>query len=167
INPQVTATREAANPLAGAGFGSLIATQMLEQSLTFSYAGLFLDGYTETGTTNPLTLDDRDVHIASARAALALPFEAIHANGALTTVRLIGGVEVRTQFGDDAISGTLLGQSVSTTLDDDDVALGGFLGLSGEYQTTSGLIAYANAEGLLETDASWQLSADAGLRIAF
>lgn len=167
INPQVTATREAANPLAGAGFGSLVATQTLEQSLTFSYAGLFLDGYTETGTTNPLTLDDRSIHIASARAALALPFEANHTDGALTTIRMIGGLEVRTQFGDDAISGTLLGQSVSTTLDDDDVALGGFLGLAGEYQTPSGLTAYANAEGLVQADASWQLSANAGLRIAF
>eukprot|EP00752_Nemacystus_decipiens_P019442 g17498.t1 len=167
INPQLTMTREAANPLAGAGFGSLVAMQTLDQSLTFSYAGLLLDGYTETGTTNPLSLDDRSVHVASVRAALALPFEATHADGSLTTLRLIGGVEARTQFGDDGVSGTLLGQSVSTTLDDDDASLGGFLGLSAEYQATTGFTAYANAEGLLETDASWQLSARAGLRIAF
>jgi len=167
INPQVTMTREASNPLAGIGFGALMGTQTLEQSLTLSYAGLFLDGYTETGTTNPLTLDDRSIHVASARAALALPFEAIHAYGALTTLRLIGGVEARTQFGDNGVSGTLLGQTVSTTLDDDDAVLGGFLGLSGEYQTTTGLTAYANVEGLIEADASWQLSANAGLRMAF
>lgn len=167
INPQLTMTREAANPLVGAGLGSLIATQTLEQSLTFSYAGLFLDGYTETGTTNPLNLDDRSVHVASVRAALALPFEATHADGSLTTLRLIGGVEARTQFGDGDVTGTLLGQSVSTTLDDDDASLGGFLGLSAEYQATTGFTAYADAEGLLETDASWQLSARAGLRIAF
>jgi len=167
INPQVTMTREADNPFAGAGFGSLVATQTLEQSLTFSYAGLFLDGYTETGTSNPLTLDDRAIHVASARASLALPFEAIHTDGALTTLRLIGGVEARTQFGDDTISGTLLGQTVSTTPSDDDATLGGFLGLSGEYQTTSGLTAYANAEALLETNSAYQLSATAGLRIAF
>lgn len=167
INPQVTMTREASNPLAGIGFGALMGTQTLEQSLTLSYAGLFLDGYTETGTTNPLTLDDRSIHVTSARAALALPFEAIHADGALTTLRLIGGVEARTQFGDNGVSGTLLGQTVSTTLDDDDAVLGGFLGLSGEYQTTTGLTAYANVEGLVEADASWQLSANAGLRMAF
>jgi len=167
INPQLTMTREADNPFAGAGFGSLVATQTLEQSLTFSYAGLFLDGYTETGTTNPLTLDDRPIHIAAARAALALPFEALHADGVLTTIRLIGGVEARTQFGDDAISGTLLGQTVSTTLDDDDATLGGFLGLSGEHQTSSGLTAYANAEAMLETNSAYQISATAGLRVAF
>ncbi|MBO6673697.1 MAG: autotransporter outer membrane beta-barrel domain-containing protein [Rhizobiales bacterium] len=167
INPQVTMTREAGNLLAGAGFGSLVATQTLEQSLTFSYAGLFLDGYTETGTTNPLTLDDRSIHVASARAALALPFEAAHAGGAVTTLRLIGGVEARTRFGDDDVSGTLLGQSVSTTLDDDNFDAGAFVGLAGEYQTTTGLTAYTNAEALLDTNAAWQVSATAGLRIAF
>jgi hypothetical protein len=167
INPQFTMTREAGNPLAGAGFGSLVAAQTLEQSLTLSYAGLLLDGYTETGTTNPLTLNGRDVHVASARAAIALPFERNEADGALTTLRLIGGLEARTQFGDDSVSGTLLGQTVSTTLSDDDAAFGGFLGLSGEYQTTTGLTAYANAEALLETNSAWQASATAGLRIAF
>lgn len=167
INPQVTMTREAGNPLAGAGFGSLVAAQALEQSLTLSYAGLWLDGYTETGTTNPLTLNGRDVHVASARAAIALPFERVAADGALTTLRLIGGLEARTQFGDDSVSGSLLGQAVSTTLGGDDESLGGFLGLSGEYQTASGLTAYANTEAMLETNSAWQASATAGLRIAF
>lgn len=167
INPQITMTREAANPLAGRTFHGFLASPALEQSMTLSYAGLLLDGYTESGTTNPLTLDDRSVHIASARAALALPFERIEAVGALTTLRLIGGLEARTQFGDDTISGTLLGQAVSTTLDDDAFTGGAFLGLAGEYETTTGLTAYANLEAMLETDMSYQLSATAGLRIAF
>lgn len=167
INPQVTMTREVANPLAGQIFHGFAATTALEQILTLSYAGLFLDGYTETGTTNPLTLDDRSVHVASARAAVALPFERVEADGALTTLRLIGGVEARTQFGDDTVSGTLLGQAVSSTLDDDDFAAGAFLGFSAEHQTTNGLTAYADAEALLETDMSFQLSANVGLRIAF
>lgn len=167
INPQITMTREAANPLAGRTFHGFSASPALEQSMTLSYAGLFMDGYTETGTTNPLTLDDRSVHIASARAALTLPFERIEADGALTTLRLIGGLEARTQFGDDTIAGTLLGQAVSTTLDDDAFTGGAFLGLAGEYETTTGLTAYANLEAMLETDMSYQLSATAGLRIAF
>lgn len=167
INPQLTMTRQAANPLAGSALGALMATNTLEQMLTLSYTGLFLDGYTETGTTSPLTLNDRDVHLASARAALALPFEAIHEDGAQTTVRLVGGVEARTQFGDDTVSGTLLGQAVSTTVADDDFTAGAFVGLSSEYATANGMTAYANAEGLIETDAAWQVSATAGLRIAF
>eukprot|EP00752_Nemacystus_decipiens_P019474 g17530.t1 len=167
INPQVTATRTASNPWAGQSVYGFVATPTLEQSLTVSYAGLFLDGYTETGTTNPLTLNDRSVHVASARAAIALPFERTEADGALTTLRLIGGLEARTQFGDDTVSGTLLGQAVRSTLDDDDFDAGAFLGLAGEYQTTSGLTAYAQAEAMLDTDLSYQISASAGLRIAF
>lgn len=167
INPQVTLTRETANPLAGQTFHGFAASPALEQSLTLSYAGLFLDGYTETGTTNPLTLDDRAVQVASARATLALPFEQVAASGALTTLRLIGGLEARTRFGDDAISGTLLGQAVSTSLDDRSFAGGAFLGLSVEHETTSGLTAYADLEAMLETDMSYQLTANAGLRIAF
>lgn len=165
INPQITATNSSPTGFTSTTMGFGLAS--IEQSLTLSYAGLFLDGYTETGTTNPLSLDDRSVHVASARAALALPFEAVHADGALTTIRLIGGIEARTQFGDDGVSGTLLGQTVSTTLSDDDATFGGFLGVSGEYQTTTGLTAYANAESLIETDAAYQISATAGLRIAF
>lgn len=165
INPQLTATNSTPTGFTATPMGFGLAS--IEQSLTLSYAGLWLDGYTETGTTNPLTLNDRDVHVASARATITLPFERVEANGALTTLRLIGGLEARTQFGDDTVSGTLLGQAVSTTLGGDDQTLGGFLGLSGEYQTTIGLTAYANAEALIETDASWQLSATAGLRVAF
>jgi hypothetical protein len=168
VNPQVTVTNSTPtgfSPTDTALLGFALPT--IEQSLTLAYAGLFVDGYTETGTTNPLTLDDRAIHIASARAALALPFQAAHTGGAATTLRLIGGIEARTRFGDDAISGTLLGQSVTTALDDKDVTLSAFLGLSGEYQTTSALTAYANAEILLENNASYRLSATAGLRIAF
>lgn len=167
INPQVTATREATNPFAGRIFHGFTAAPTLQQSVSLSYTGLFLNGYTETGTTNPLTLNSRSVHIASARAALTLPFERIEANGATTTQRLTGGVEARTQFGDDTVSGTLLGKAVSTTLDDDNFAGGAFVGLSGTYETASGVTAYANAEAMIETDASWQFSAAAGLRIAF
>lgn len=165
INPQVTATNSIPTGFTSTTMG--FGLRAVEQSLTLSYAGLFLDGYTETGTTNPLTLDARALHLASARAALALPFERIATDGALTTLRLIGGIEARTQFGDDTVSGTLLGQTVSAALDGDDSTFGGFLGLSGEYQTTSGLTAYANAEGLLETNSAYQISANAGLRIAF
>jgi hypothetical protein len=165
INPQLTATNTMVLGSTATTMG--FALSRVEQSLTLSYASLFLDGYTETGTTNPLTLNDRDIHVASARATLALPFERVEADGALTTVRLIGGVQARTQFGDDGVSGTLLGQAVSTTLSDDDASFGGFVGLAAEYQTTSGLTAYANAEALLETNSAYQLSATAGLRIAF
>jgi hypothetical protein len=167
VNPQATATRQADNPLESISIGSLRGSQTLEQSVTLSYAGLFLDGYTETGTTNPLTLDSRAIHVASTRASLALPFAATHAGGATTTLRLSGGLEARTQFGTDSVSGTLLGQAVSTTLDDEDVTLGAFLGLSAEHQSTSGLTAYADAEALLETNAAYQLSATTGLRVAF
>lgn len=167
ITPQVTATRQADNPLAGQSFNGFTAGANLEQSLNLSYAGLFLDGYTETGTTNPLTLNDRTIHLASARATLALPFERVEANGATTTLRVTGGVEARTQFGDDTVSGTLLGQTVSTTLDDDDFSAGAFVGLSGDYETTGGLTAYANVEAMIENDASWQMSLQAGLRIRF
>lgn len=56
----------------------------------------------------------------------------IHADGALTMLRLNGGVEARTQFGDDTVSGTELGQADTTTLDNDAFTGGAFLGLSGE-----------------------------------
>lgn len=91
----------------------------------------------------------------------------IHADGALTMLRLNGGVEARTQFGDDTVSGTELGQADTITLDNDAFNGGAFLGLSGENPATTDLTAYANAEAMLETEMAYQLSTNAGLRIAF
>jgi len=49
------------------------ARSTIEASASLRYAGLFLDGFTETGSPANLTVDDREVHLAVARAVLSAP----------------------------------------------------------------------------------------------
>ncbi len=139
----------------------------LEGSLALRYAGLFLDGYTESGTTAPLTVDDRDVHVGVARLQIAAPSETVYANGSAFRYRLKAGLEARTNFGGETIDGALLGQNISFNPGGENNSLGGFAGLSAEFDTGSGFVFTAGGEGLLETTGSYQLSGRAGVGLRF
>lgn len=156
VSPSVTITRPAE-----------IAGQRVEGSLGLRYAGLFLDSYTESGTTAPQTIDSRDVHVGVARLQVALPREKVTSDGSLLSYRVQAGLEARTNFGGDTVDGVLLGQNISFNTGDDIDTLGGYLSLSGEYQTQNGLIVSAGTEAIYESSGSYQFSARAGLEFRF
>ncbi|GAB5510304.1 MAG: hypothetical protein Rhims3KO_17050 [Hyphomicrobiales bacterium] len=142
--------------------------QDFEPFVTLRYAGLFMDGFTETGTAAPLTLDSQTLHLATARLGVTLPYDWAHADGSQTSLSLTGGVEARRQFGSTTQRGVLLGQSIAFEAGGDgDDALGGFVGLDAEHQISAATTLYANAEAMLETGNAIQLSARAGFRVAF
>lgn len=142
--------------------------QGFEPFVTLRYAGLFMDGFTETGTAAPLTMDSQTLHLATARLGVTLPYDWAHADGSQTSLRLTGGVEARHQFGSTTQRGVLLGQSIAFEAGGDgDDALGGFVGLDAEHQISAATTLYANAEAMLETGNAIQLSARAGFRVAF
>ncbi|WP_136659858.1 autotransporter outer membrane beta-barrel domain-containing protein [Nitratireductor sp. XY-223] len=140
--------------------------QPLEASVGLRYAGLFIDGYTETGSSAPVTVDDGMVNIGVARLQLAAPKTQRLENGATLLTRIKGGIEGRTDFGGDSFDGFLLGQPVSFDSGDGN-AIGGFAGLSGEYATPGGLILQAGVEGLIETGGSYQFSGQVGTKFEF
>ncbi|MEP3275686.1 MAG: autotransporter domain-containing protein [Stappiaceae bacterium] len=156
VSPELTVTKP-----------TVILGRRLEGSLALRYAGLFVDGYTESGTTAPLTVDDRNVHIGVARLQLAAPYENIFADGSAFRYRLKTGVEARTNFGGETIDGALLGQNISFNPGGDDNTLGGYVGLSGEYDTGGGLVLSAGTEGLVDTTGSYQFSGRAGAKFRF
>lgn len=141
--------------------------QRLEGSLALRYAGLFLDEYSESGTSAPLTVDSRDVHIGVIRLQLAAPNETVTAGGSLVRTRVQAGLEARSNFGGDTLDGALLGQNVTFKPSDDGNVLGGYLSLSGEIKTKSGLILNATTEGLIDSDGSFQYVAQAGIEFKF
>ena len=129
-------------------------------------AGLFLDSYSESGTSAPQSFDSRDVHVGVARLQVALPARKVTANGSLMRYRIEARLEARTNFGGDSVDGILLGQNISFNTGDDN-ALGSFLSLAGEYQAQSGLIISARTEAIYETSGSYQVSARAGVEFKF
>ncbi len=136
-------------------------------SLTLRYAGLFLDGYTEKGSNANLTVDDRDVHIISARAQVAVP---VHMNtdayGTLTTEIRVGA-DGRATVSEDNVRATLLGQNLNFTAGGDDEVLTGFAGAAFAYAMTTGTRLYGNIEAGYGTDEAIHVTGRAGVKMPF
>jgi len=103
-----------------------------------SYAGLFLDGYTETGVANPLTVGDRDVSVFSTRAQLTLPQVIANKDGSTIQIDWRTGVDAQFDAGSDDVSLTVGGTPLSFSADlDNQVA--GFIGSTVTYTSENGL----------------------------
>ena len=85
----------------------------LEVSVSLSYAGFVVEGFSETGAADGLSIADRTIHVAQARAQLTLPNERQRQGGAIIRSEIYVGVEGGLQFGDPTITGDLLGQALA------------------------------------------------------
>lgn len=109
----------------------------LVASLRAGYAGLFLDGYTETGIATPLTVSSRDVHLFNARAQLAVPHLRVNADGSHTHVELRFGADGRFEAGSDNVNATVGGAAMAFSADMDD-EIGAFAGATLAHSSASG-----------------------------
>ncbi len=136
-------------------------------SLTLRYAGLFLDGYTEKGSNANLTVENRDVHVISARGQVAVP---VHMNtdayGTLTTEIRVGA-DGRATVSEDNVRATLLGQNLNFTAGGDDEVLTGFAGAAFAYAMTTGTRLYGNIEAGYGTDEAAHVTGRAGVKMPF
>jgi len=156
ISPEVTFTRPKWD-----------AQQRLEKSLTLRYAGLFLDGFTETGAAAPLSVNDRDIHVLQARTQLTMPVVHEGADGSRRSSAFYVGLEGRANVGDEDVSGALLAQNISFDPGGDDVVGGAFAGLQFERTSSGGTTLYGSIEGQVETGGGRQASAKGGVRFRF
>ena len=134
--------------------------------VSLRYGGLYLDGYTETGAADALTVGSRDVHILQARAELAFPHESRTSDG-LLRVALRAGVEGRWHLGDETVNGTLLGQAITFDPGGRDETFGVYAGFSASLTSSNGVTLYARVEGGAEDDSDETLYATgrAGVKI--
>ncbi len=136
-------------------------------SLTLRYAGLFLDSYTEKGSNANLKVQDRDVHVISARGQVAVP---VHMNtdayGTLTTEIRVGA-DGRATVSEDNVRATLLGQNLNFTAGGDDEVLTGFAGAAFAYAMTTGTRLYGNIEAGYGTDEAIHVTGRAGVKMPF
>ncbi len=139
----------------------------VKPSLTLRYAGLFLDGYTEKDSKANLTVDDRDVHVISARAQVAVPVHmSMDYNGRLTTEFRIGA-EGRATVSEDKVRATILGQNLNFAPGGDDEVLTGFAGAAFTYVMISGTRLYGNIEAGYGTDEAAHVTGRAGVKVPF
>ena len=110
-------------------------------SVRASYSGMWLDGYTETGSVaNPLTVSDREVHLFNARAQITLPHYIANADGSHSHFEFRLGVDAQFDAGSSNVNANVGGTAISFNADlDDDVA--GFVGASFTRNSVNGMLA--------------------------
>ncbi|WP_439600116.1 autotransporter outer membrane beta-barrel domain-containing protein [Devosia sp.] len=77
------------------------------------YAGLFFDGYSETGSAGDLTIAAREAHQLTAKASIAMPFVLFGDAEAVTRLTPRLGIDGSLQVGDQVVSGALAGTPIS------------------------------------------------------
>ncbi|MEM7635269.1 MAG: autotransporter domain-containing protein, partial [Pseudomonadota bacterium] len=127
-------------------------------SVRVHYAGMFLDGYTESGVDTPLTVDDRDIHILGGRAQLAAPYEQLGADGAVFRFEGRVGVDAQFNIGDSDVETTVAGLPLNFTATFDDEIVSGFVGgsLARTSEDGSGFFK-ASTEVHFASDGSYEL----------
>ena len=113
---------------AGARLAQTGPDHALWGSVRVHYGGLFLDGYTESGAANPLTVRSRALHILGARAQVSSPNTFRTSDGALVTVEGRMGVDVLVDIGGSRVNTVIGGTPFSFNAAFDDQQVSGFLG---------------------------------------
>jgi outer membrane autotransporter protein len=138
----------------------------LTPSLTVRYLHALLDGYTETGTTAPLTVGDRSADSFEERGQLKLIRTQTFAPTEILKTSIFGGVLADQRVGGDTVDAVLLGQAIPFATPGDDSVWGGFGGLGLEW-STGRVTLFASTEYLALSDSSSVISGQGGVRIAF
>ena len=132
--------------------------------LRYLYAGF--DGYTETGTTAPLTAGGRNTQNVEERAELKLTRTTQISPASRLLVNLSSGALGVQRVGGDAINATLLAQPLAFTAPGASNVWGGFGGLGMEWQSRN-VSVFAAGEYLAWNNSGSIVSGRGGLRIGF
>jgi len=138
----------------------------LTPSLQVRYLYAGFDGYTEAGTTAPLTVGSRNTQNVEERAELKLTRTTQLAPRAQLVVNLTGGAIGTQRVGGSAIAATLLAQPLAFTLPGASNVFGGFGGAGIEWQTGN-VAVFAAVEYLAWQDAGSIVSGRGGIRVGF
>lgn len=142
------------------------ASYTLTPSLNFRYLHASFDGYTESGTTAPLTVDGRAVDDFEQRGEVKLSrTQVFGGTGALTT-SVFGGVLGQQRAGDSTVAAALLGQAIPFALPGKDTVWGGYGGAGLAWH--SGQVSlFVSGQYLGLSDSSSVVSGQGGIRFVF
>jgi hypothetical protein len=142
------------------------ASYVLTPSVNLRYLYGSFDGYTESGTTAPLTVDTQTASDLEERGQLKLTRTQIFAATEALMTSIYGGVLGTQRAGSTKVDATLLGQAIPFATPGKDDVDGGFGGAGLEVRT--GQVAlFASAEYLVLSDSSSVVSGDGGIRVVF
>jgi outer membrane autotransporter protein len=117
----------------------------LTPSMRARYAGLFLDGYDETGSNANMSVDGRTAHLFELRGQLALDLVEAQESGGMLKITLRAGADGTFNWG-GRVNATLLGEDIAFAPGTEDRLARGFLGADLAFVLTSGIQVKASVE---------------------
>lgn len=152
----------------GGRLDELMPDNPLLASVRVHYAGLFIDAYSETGVSTPLTISDQDVHLVGARAQFALPFLQTGADGAQFNFESRIGIDAQFNLGGPGVEATVAGLPLEFTASFEDEVASGFVGASISRISADGHGLFrATTEAHLATDGSHEIRAQLAAGLTF
>jgi hypothetical protein len=142
------------------------ATYTLTPSFRLRYLYGSYAGYTETGTTAPLTVSGQTVSTLEERGEARLTRSVTFSPGAVLSTSLTAGVLGTQRVGGNTVNAALLGQAIPFATPGQSNVWGGYGGLGLDWQTGN-VTLFSAAEYLALSDRSTVVSGRAGLRVAF
>ena len=149
-------------------FGRSIG-ERTEISFGGNYAGLFLDGYSETGSSANLTVSSRDVHLAALRAQVKYLAYERPSNGGRVSIETWAGIDGYFNLGGDDVTASVAGlpfDGFSASFADS--AAIGFAGIGINHKPVSGNWHFnGSLEGRYGTDDYGEIRATASVGRTF
>ncbi|HEY1544056.1 MAG TPA: autotransporter domain-containing protein [Xanthobacteraceae bacterium] len=144
----------------------LWAQYTLTPSLRVRYVAGFFGGYTESGTTAPLTVAGRTIQDIEERGELKLTRATPVGPDLLLTSVHIGAIGIE-RLGDTTVNTTILGVGLPFVTPGRNQVAGVVGGAGFEWRTREGVSFFAAGEGIGFSDQSTVWSAKGGVRVAF
>ncbi len=144
-----------------------VAGQLVLPSISLAYSGYFYDGYNESGSTQSLSVDDRQTHLFTGRAEVSTPYDHTFINGSVMKLEAHGGVQALVNLSDGTLAASQRGTSLTLQSNERTHEVGFFLGTDISYVLPSGLLLYGELEGIVNTRGSIDALAQFGTRFSF
>ncbi|WP_194462784.1 autotransporter domain-containing protein [Bradyrhizobium sp. CCBAU 53340] len=142
------------------------ATYTLTPSARLRYLYGAFEGYTETGTTAPLTVGEQTASTVEERGEVKLTRSVAFGPTSQLSTSLSGGVLGTQRVGSSTVNAALLGQAIPFATPGQANVWGGFGGLGLEWRSRN-VSLFAAAEYLALSDSSNVVSGRAGVRVGF
>ncbi|WP_419906434.1 autotransporter outer membrane beta-barrel domain-containing protein [Hoeflea sp.] len=143
--------------------------ERLELSFGGNYAGLFLDGYTETGSSANMTVASRDVHVAAVRAEARYLAQQHQMDEGMVSVETFAGVDGYFHLGGGDVEASIAGLPVDAfSANFSDAMAVGFAGIGINHKTDNGKrLVNTSLEGRFGSDAFAEFRANATVAMKF
>jgi hypothetical protein len=140
---------------------------LMTPRVSVRYVGGSLDGYSETGSEQDLSVGRRAINDLEERAEVEFStLKPVSWGGTVKSTIGVGAIGLE-RLGDQTIDTVLLGQNLSFVTPGQASAVGGVLDASIQYRPAGNVSLFISAEGTVMSDRSYSGAATGGARVSF